>query len=69
MTVLNDLDRFHLVMDAVDRLPQTGNTGVYLKQQLMAKLLEHKQYINTFGQDLPEIRNWQWSATRAVELD
>jgi xylulose-5-phosphate/fructose-6-phosphate phosphoketolase len=60
MTVLNDLDRFHLVMDVVDRVPQTGEKGVYLKQQLVDKLVEHKQYITTNGQDLPEIRNWKW---------
>ncbi|MHB8630086.1 MAG: phosphoketolase family protein [Aggregatilineales bacterium] len=60
MTVLNDLDRFHLVIDTIDRLPQTGDKGVYLKQQLQDKLIEHKQYINENGQDLPEIRNWKW---------
>ena len=46
MTVLNELDRFHLVIDAIDRLPQTGDKGVYLKQQLKDKLIEHRQYIN-----------------------
>jgi xylulose-5-phosphate/fructose-6-phosphate phosphoketolase len=61
MTVLNDMDRFHLVMDTIDRLPQTGNKGIYLKQQLRDKLIEHKQYIARHGQDLPEIRNWKWS--------
>ncbi len=61
MTVLNDLDRFHLVIDAIDRLPQTGAKGVYLKQQLQDKLIEHRLYINANGQDLPEIRNWKWS--------
>jgi len=60
MTVLNDLDRFHLVMDTIDRLPQTGAKGLHLKQQLKGKLLEHKQYIDKYGEDMPEIRNWQW---------
>jgi len=62
MAVLNDLDRFHLVIDTIDRLPQTGNAGVYLKQQLKDKLIEHRQYITKFGQDMPEIRNWTWKA-------
>jgi len=60
MTVLNDLDRFHLVMDVIDRLPQTGDKGIYLKQQLKDKLIEHKQYIAEHGIDLPEVRNWKW---------
>jgi len=60
MTVLNELDRFHLVMDAIDRLPQTGDKGIYLKQQLKDKLIEHKQYIEKYGEDMPEIRNWKW---------
>ena len=49
MTVLNDLDRFHLVMDAIDRLPQIGDRGAYLKQELKDKLIEHKQYIDKHG--------------------
>ena len=60
MTVLNDLDRFHLVMDSIDRLPQTGDRGIYLKQQLKQKLMEHKLHIDKYGEDLPEIRNWKW---------
>ena len=60
MTVLNDLDRFHLVMDTIDRLPQTGAAGAVLKGRLAAKLIEHRRYIREHGQDLPEIRNWRW---------
>ena len=48
-------------MDAIDRLPQTGDRGVYLKQQLEDTLVEHRQYIGTHGEDMPEIRNWTWS--------
>ena len=63
MTVLNDLDRFHLVMDTIDRLPQTGGQGAALKRTLQEKLIEHKLYINTHGQDMPEIRSWTWGGT------
>jgi xylulose-5-phosphate/fructose-6-phosphate phosphoketolase len=63
MTVLNELDRFHLVMDAIDRLPQTGDRGVYLKQKLRDKLIEHKQYICQHGQDMPEVREWTWQGS------
>ena len=64
MTVLNELDRFNLVMDTIDRLPQTGDPGINLKRRLKDKLIEHKQYIDKHGQDLPEIRNWKWGNPR-----
>jgi len=64
MTVLNDLDRFHLVVDVIDRVPSLGNKGAYLKQMVQDKLVEHKQYIGKHGQDMPEIRNWKWSTPK-----
>jgi xylulose-5-phosphate/fructose-6-phosphate phosphoketolase len=60
MTVLNDMDRFHLVMDAIDRLPQIGTRGDHLKQQLQDKLVEHRRYIDRYGEDMPEVRDWTW---------
>jgi xylulose-5-phosphate/fructose-6-phosphate phosphoketolase len=64
MTGLNELDRFHLVMDTIDGLPQTGGRSTCMKQQLKDKLIEHKQYIDKYGEDLPEIQNWKWSNAR-----
>jgi xylulose-5-phosphate/fructose-6-phosphate phosphoketolase len=60
MAVLNDLDRFHLAGDAVDRLPQLGARGAYLKQRLTDLLTEHRRYIREHGEDMPSIRNWRW---------
>jgi len=60
MAVLNDLDRFHLVMDVIDRLPQVSAKAAYLKQALQDKLVEHRNYINEHGQDMSEVRNWKW---------
>jgi len=61
MTVLNELDRYHLVIAAIDRMPQTGTDGTDLQRLLREKLVLHKQYINEHGEDMPEIRNWMWA--------
>ena len=63
MVVLNDIDRFHLVKDVVDRVPGLGERGAYLTQIIRDKLLDHKRYIQQYGEDMPEIRNWKWGAT------
>ena len=60
MVVLNDLDRYHLAGDAIDRLPQLASKAAYIKQYLQEKLVAHKQYIKKYGEDMPEIRNWKW---------
>jgi len=60
MTVMNDLDRFHLASDAVDRVPRLQRIGAHFKQFLRDKLVDHKQYIVEHGDDMPEIRDWKW---------
>ena len=60
MTVLNDIDRFHLAMDVIDRVPRLHNTATHQKQLFRNRLIEHKLYIAEHGDDMPEIRDWQW---------
>ncbi|MEZ5515534.1 MAG: phosphoketolase family protein [Steroidobacteraceae bacterium] len=62
MCVLNDLDRFHLVQDVIDRLPQLGARAAYAKQAIRDALIDHRQYINEHGEDHPSIRLWRWNA-------
>ncbi len=61
MTVLNQLDRYHLAGDVVDRVPRLQNLGAHFKQFLRNKLVQHKQYIYTHGEDMPEIKDWKWT--------
>lgn len=60
MVVMNDLDRFHLVADVVDRVPRLRQRAAYVKQYVRDRLIDHKEYICKHGQDMPEIRNWKW---------
>jgi xylulose-5-phosphate/fructose-6-phosphate phosphoketolase len=64
MVVLNELDRFHLVGDVIDRVPGLGSRAAEAKQFLRDRLLDHKNYIHKHGEDLPEIRNWKWGTTK-----
>ncbi|TKB68506.1 MAG: phosphoketolase family protein [Nitrospira sp.] len=64
MVVMNDLDRFHLVADVIDRIPLRGSRADYAKQALRDKRIEHKQYIAEHGEDMPEISQWKWSGSR-----
>jgi xylulose-5-phosphate/fructose-6-phosphate phosphoketolase len=67
MVVLNDMDRFHIVGDVIDRVPQLGARAAYAKQAIRDKLIEHTQYIHKYGEDMPEILNWQWGSNGTVK--
>jgi xylulose-5-phosphate/fructose-6-phosphate phosphoketolase len=62
MVVLNDLDRYHLVMDVIDRVPGLGSRAAYTKQAMRDKRIEHRAYIERYGDDMPEIRDWTWAS-------
>ena len=64
MAVRNGLDRFHLAINAIEHLPQTGKEGIALVADLRARLAEHHRYICLEGQDMPEVRNWKWQTPR-----
>jgi xylulose-5-phosphate/fructose-6-phosphate phosphoketolase len=63
MVVLNDLDRFHLVGDVIERVPGLGSRAAYAKQLIRDKLIDHKTWIERHGEDMPEIRDWKWEPT------
>jgi xylulose-5-phosphate/fructose-6-phosphate phosphoketolase len=75
MCVMNDLDRYHLVEDVIDRVPNLAVRAAYAKQAIHNKLIEHKQYISRYGDDMPEIVGWSWgqaaagAAVRSTEGD
>jgi xylulose-5-phosphate/fructose-6-phosphate phosphoketolase len=60
MAVRNDIDRFHLVADVIDRVPKLSAIAAYAKQAIRDKLIEHKHYIGAHGDDIPEVRDWKW---------
>ncbi len=62
MVVRNDMDRFHLVQDVIDRVPELGTRYAYLRQRMADKLVEHGEYIRAHGDDMPEVRDWRWGA-------
>jgi xylulose-5-phosphate/fructose-6-phosphate phosphoketolase len=67
MVVMNELDRFHLVGDVIDRVPSLGARAAYVRQEIRNNLVDHKDYVRRYGQDMPEVRNWRWAKpSRAV---
>jgi xylulose-5-phosphate/fructose-6-phosphate phosphoketolase len=64
ITVMNDLDRFHLVIDVIDRVPKLERHAAHTRQAMQDKRVEHKAYIAKYGDDQPDIRDWKWGATR-----
>ena len=75
MCVMNELDRFHLISDVIDRVPKLGPRAAYAKQTIRDKLIEHKEYIARYGDDMPEISGWTWgqeastATVRSTEAD
>ena len=60
MVVVNQLDRFNLAIDVIDRVPKLQKIGAHVRQKLVDKLVEHEQYISQVGDDMPEVKNWKW---------
>ena len=68
MVVRNDLDRFHLAGDVIDRVPSLGSRVAYTKQYIRDKLIDHANYVREHGQDMPEVREWRWSSTEPANV-
>jgi xylulose-5-phosphate/fructose-6-phosphate phosphoketolase len=68
MTVLNQLDRYNLTMDVIDRVPRLRHTAGAVRESLKNKLIEHRIYVRTHGEDMPEVRDWTWSAAPGPEV-
>ncbi|HUN30362.1 MAG TPA: phosphoketolase, partial [Alphaproteobacteria bacterium] len=68
MTVRNELDRFHLACDAIERVPRLGDRAAHVLQLIRNKLIEHRAYVDLNGEDLPEIRDWSWSGATCAAL-
>jgi xylulose-5-phosphate/fructose-6-phosphate phosphoketolase len=68
MVVRNDLDRFHLVIDVIDRVPDLGYRAAHVRQIMRDKLAEHSAYIRRKGEDLPEVSDWMWPSTRGAKI-
>jgi xylulose-5-phosphate/fructose-6-phosphate phosphoketolase len=67
MAVLNGLDRYHLAMDVIERVPGLGARAAHVKQQFRDKLIEHRRYVGEHGRDLPEIEGWSWPYRTAAQ--
>lgn len=67
MCVLNQIDRFSLAIDAIDRVPQLGSSAAHVRQELVDKIIDHRQYIRIYGEDMPEIAGWMWHVTAEEE--
>lgn len=67
MVVLNELDRFHLAMEAIDRVPGLSTRAAEVRRQLAGRLVEHTRYVREHGEDMPEIRNWSWPYKTAAQ--
>jgi xylulose-5-phosphate/fructose-6-phosphate phosphoketolase len=67
MAVRNGIDRFHLMADVFDRVPKLASSAAYAKQAVRDKLIEHTRYIATYGDDLPEVRDWRWAGEHKLD--